>query len=351
MKLATISFTERSSKLNCLVSQALSQKGYDCDSYSTYNYANRYELKNLECSLEEWTGHMFEDKDGILFISSVERTVRITAPFTKGKTKDPAIVVMDEKGIFAIPLMSGRLGWADELTGILANLTGAIPVITTPADVNGRFAVEVFAKKNGMHISDMEYAKSILLDTLDEKQIGFYTDFPITGVIPEEISLWTPDKVFEGTNGICVSLGESKAHFKQTLYLIPKIVSIGIECKTGTAPDVIESRILEELEAAQVSAYAVKQIASIDRNADEAGILGFAEKHAVPFYTYSPEELRKAESAFTERKSVYPATDASDICRRSALLVSDNGRLIWSRSLKSDVAIALAVEEYDISFE
>ncbi len=61
---------------------------------------------------------------------------------------------------------------ANELAGMLANLTGAIPVITTATDVNGRFAVDVFAKKNKLHISSMEYAKEVTADILDEKPVG-----------------------------------------------------------------------------------------------------------------------------------------------------------------------------------
>lgn len=124
MRLAVISFTQHGSRLNQMVSQALSLQGYDCDSYAIKKYASMYGLKDLEKPLQEWTGEMFTDKDGILFIGAAGIAVRSIAPFVQSKTKDPAIVVMDEKGVFAISLMSGHLGGANELTGVLANLTG-----------------------------------------------------------------------------------------------------------------------------------------------------------------------------------------------------------------------------------
>ena len=159
MKLAIISFTDHGSRLNAAVGQALSLQGYDCSSYAAAKYAGKYGLQELSVPLKVWTGEMFEQMDAILFISASGIAVRSIAPYVQDKTKDPAIVVMDEKGVFAISLMSGHLGGANELTGVLANLTGAVPVITTATDVNGRFAVDVFAKKNHCAISDMKISK------------------------------------------------------------------------------------------------------------------------------------------------------------------------------------------------
>lgn len=351
MKLAIISFTERGSKLNSQIGRNLSQKGYDCHCFGTPKYAEKYGLEIYAPSLKEWTGRMFDEMEGILFISATGIAVRSIAPFVADKTKDPAIVVMDEKGVFAISLMSGHLGGANDLAGILANITGAIPVITTATDVNGRFAVDVFAKKNGMYISDMKYAKAISADVLDEKKIGFYTDFPIVGQVPQELELWKSDEVFEGTNGICVTIDEAKQYYKQTLMLIPRILTIGVGCKKETSFEKIEQRILEELEKLSLSIHAVKQLASIDLKAEEKGILSFAEKYQIPFYTYSAEELSAVEGDFTESSFVASVTGVSNVCERSAILASDGGTLLLKKSGKDGVTVAIALEEYDISFE
>ena len=83
------------------------------------------------------------------------------APFRKSKKTDPAVLVMDEAGTFCISLLSGHLGGANDLCRLLSEALGACPVITTATDVNRRFAVDVFAKKNGMEISDMQLAKEV----------------------------------------------------------------------------------------------------------------------------------------------------------------------------------------------
>jgi len=51
-------------------------------------------------------------------------------------------------GKFVISLLSGHLGGANELACLAADILQAIPVVTTATDLEGKFAVDVFAKKN-----------------------------------------------------------------------------------------------------------------------------------------------------------------------------------------------------------
>lgn len=350
MRLAVISFTQHGSRLNQMVSQALSLQGYDCDSYAIKKYASMYGLKDLEKPLQEWTGEMFTDKDGILFIGAAGIAVRSIAPFVQSKTKDPAIVVMDEKGVFAISLMSGHLGGANELTGVLANLTGAIPVITTATDVNGRLAVDVFARKNGLYISNMKYAKEISADVLDEKKIGMYSDYPVIGRIPEELQVWDPKEVFEGTNGICISVYDNREPYKQTLHLIPKILVAGVGCKKGTTADRIKEKIRKVLAQHHISEKSICMLASIDLKAEEAGLIQAARELDAEFVTYSAEELQKVKGDFTESAFVASVTGVSNVCERSAVLGSDYGVLLCPKTAEDGVTVALAVKEYMIDF-
>ena len=350
MRLAVISFTQHGSRLNEMVSRSLSLQGYDCDSYAIKKYAAGYGLKELEQPLRDWTGEMFQQMDGILFIGATGIAVRSIAPFVQSKTKDPAIVVMDEKGVFAISLMSGHLGGANELAGVLANLTGAIPVITTATDVNGRFAVDVFARKNGLYISSMKYAKEISADVLDEKKIGLYSDFPVIGKIPEELEVWDAENVFEGVNGICVSLYENKEPYKQTLHLIPKVLVVGVGCKKGTAAELILEKIEKVLKQYHISVKSICMLASIDLKAGEAGLIQTARDLDVEFRTYSAEELKKVKGDYTESAFVASVTGVPNVCERSAVLASDFGVLLCRKTAEDGVTVALAVKEYMIDF-
>lgn len=72
----------------------------------------------------------------LIFIMATGIVVRTIAPLIKDKRIDPAVVVLDEKGEYAISLLSGHLGGANRLAKEIANFLGARPVITTASDVD-----------------------------------------------------------------------------------------------------------------------------------------------------------------------------------------------------------------------
>ena len=212
-KLGIVSFTEHGSQLNERLREMLERSGYVCESYAAEKYAGKYHLFPLKVSAKAWTEKMFQSMDALLFIGACGIAVRSIAPYLQGKDKDPAVVVLDERGIFAISLLSGHLGGANELTAVLANLTGAIPVITTATDINGRFAVDVFAKKQNLWISDLKAAKAVSAAVLDEEPVGFFSEFPVTGEIPCELQRLADGERFEGNCGMVLSLNEEKNPF------------------------------------------------------------------------------------------------------------------------------------------
>lgn len=88
-------------------------------------------------SLAEWTGVQFVQSDALIFVGAAGIAVRAIAPHCKSKTTDPAVVVVDECGRFAVPILSGHLGGANDLARIIAAVCGAVPVITTATDAHG----------------------------------------------------------------------------------------------------------------------------------------------------------------------------------------------------------------------
>jgi len=72
----------------------------------------------------------------LVFIMATGIVVRTIAPLVKDKKTDPAVVVLDEKGRFAISLLSGHIGGANRLAKEIADFLGGEAVITTASDVN-----------------------------------------------------------------------------------------------------------------------------------------------------------------------------------------------------------------------
>ena len=115
-----------------------------------------------EGSLSLWAGRMFAEKRGMIFVSAAGIAVRAIAPWVRDKMTDPPVVSVDEATRFVIPLLSGHVGGANELARRIADGLGAVPVITTATDVNGKFAVDLFAAAYHMKIMDRKEAKKYI---------------------------------------------------------------------------------------------------------------------------------------------------------------------------------------------
>ncbi|MBR1693434.1 MAG: cobalamin biosynthesis protein [Lachnospiraceae bacterium] len=119
--------------------------------------------QSLTACVKEW----WDEVDAIVFLCAAGIAVRSIAPCIGHKSTDPAVVVIDETGTFCISLLSGHMGGGNELAMRLAGLLHAMPVITTATDREGKFAVDDFARKNHMVISDWKKAKDFAVHILN----------------------------------------------------------------------------------------------------------------------------------------------------------------------------------------
>ena len=76
------------------------------------------------------------------------------APYLKDKKVDPAVICIDDKGQFAISLLSGHVGRANEFTNLIANKLGAQAVITTASDVQNTLTVDILGRELGWRLED-----------------------------------------------------------------------------------------------------------------------------------------------------------------------------------------------------
>lgn len=85
-------------------------------------------------SVAELVGELFQNTDGMVFIGPCGVMVRALAPYLQSKHSDPPIVVVDVRGRYAVSLLSGHEGGANDLSVRVANILGAEPVITTTTE-------------------------------------------------------------------------------------------------------------------------------------------------------------------------------------------------------------------------
>ena len=300
---------------------------------------------SVEGKMEDFVRAHFTEYDVHLFICATGIAVRAIAPVLRHKSIDPAVIVMDDQARHCISLLSGHAGGANSYTHLLAAMTGADPVITTASDLEGKFAVDVFARENGLIVGNWKTAKFISVEILSGKQVGFLSDIPVSGSLPEGLVpyegqedmmyIHITDRKKEKGNDRCLKL------------FIPDLI-LGIGCRKETPQELIEEAVSAFLQEQEYDLRAVAGIASIDLKANEPGLLGFSEKHKIPFQTFSAEQLSSLEGDFSKSAFVENITGVSNVCERAA--VFGGGELVVHKTCYPQVTAALCRKPFSVSF-
>jgi len=337
-----ISYTARGRALAARAADILKSEGHGCRTFALPKFAQEGD-ETLTLSAADWAGQGFAQADALVFCCAAGIAVRAIAPHVRDKRTDPAVLVLDEGGTFVIPLLSGHLGGANALALDLADKLSATPVLTTATDVNGLFAVDVFAKGNDLYIEDMALAKAVSAALLAGEKVGFRADLSVEGALPRGLT--------EGDAplGIYVSAGTG-APFPRTLRLIPRRYVAGLGCRRGKSEGELEIFLLGNLEKNGVGLYELKALASIDLKRDEPGLTALADKLGLPFLTYSAEELKAVPGNFTPSAFVKEVTGVDSVCERAAVLASRGG-LAVKKIAENGMTFALAKKEEAIRFE
>ena len=188
MEIVILSFTDAGCQMACKVRENFIQSGYRVKVYTLTRFCRLYGFHAFPEDKKSWIGSLWGEK-ALFFIGAAGIAVRMIAPHVKDKFTDSPVLVMDEKGSYVIPLLSGHVGGAVELAKEIAEKINAQAVLTTATDVEQKFAVDVFAKSNGLVLTDRKKAKEISAVVLDGNKIGLYSVFPIEGKFPEELKL------------------------------------------------------------------------------------------------------------------------------------------------------------------
>ena len=347
MEIIIMAYTKQGGKLCAELKKCLSDRGYQSKGYLFHKYDN--EQLALFTEAEALIGAAFARRCAIIMICAVGIAVRKISGFVKSKVTDSPVVVIDDMGKFCIPLLSGHLGGANTLAKICAEITGGIPVITTATDLHDRFAVDVFAKNNGLYITDMDKAKQVSADLLDGKQIYLYAENVRLKNTPRDNAIIiTDDKEQAENGGIIISakiLGNSNA-----LQLIPKQITLGIGCRRGIPKEQIASAVNQVLSEHEIAFASIKQICSIDLKQNETGLINFCKENGLPFQTFDSDTLMNVSGTFDHSEFVNSVTGVDNVCERSAV-VGSGGMLFIKKTIKDHITVAAAVNMADIWFE
>ena len=345
---------------------------------------SKYLLDSIQISTSAWAGEKFSDSDALIFIGATGIAVRSIAPYVASKKSDPAVLVVDECGKFVISLLSGHLGGANELALKTAEILEAIPVVTTATDLHHRFAVDVFAKKNHLYLTEREAAKQISAAVLDGKQVGLWIgeglvfeqeDFQ-KSCLKELILCGSQEELYSFAEEhpviVITKTAEEGRQFVESLagslwgdvrknvcgcerkpcilLLYPINITAGVGCRKQISKELFENGLNDVLEGYGLEPTQLKQLASIDLKKEESAILAYAQKYKVPFATYPAEQLEKITEVSATSRFVKQVTGVDNVCERAARTADADGELLCPKCIREQMTVAMTETEVTLEF-
>ncbi|MFJ9149289.1 precorrin-3B C(17)-methyltransferase [Streptomyces sp. NPDC102270] len=219
----------------------------------------------------------FAECEQLVCFLATGAVVRLIAPLLGGKASDPGVVCVDEGGRFAVSLVGGHGGGANELAREVGELLGAEPVVTTATDAVGVPGLDTL----GLPVEGAVAAVSRAL--LDGEPVALHNEsrwplppLPVAG---------------EGAYGIRVTDRLVEPLPEREVVLRPPTLVVGVGASKGAPVEEVLELIEGSLREAGLSPKSIAHLATVDAKAQEPGIVAAAERLGVPLVTHSAEEL------------------------------------------------------------
>lgn len=317
-------------------------------------------------------GDLFPRYRGFVFIMAMGVVVRLIAPYVRDKRFDPAVVVVDERGRFAVSLLSGHLGGANELAKAVAGVAGGQAVITTATDVNGGPALDVLARDMGWGIEPARALPRVQAAIVNGDRVVIYSDLDEQYLRARLAGLLAPGETLPDNLDVCSlddygrDVAPGSARYGDvaarvlitgrnlavpgtpvTLFVRPRNIIAGVGCRRGVAAEAVREAVGLALARAGLTAASLGALASIDLKRGEAGLRSAARGLGVPLICVGRDEIARleAEGGFRSSPFVKAKTGVGCVCEPAAVLAGKNTGIVLGKTTFPEtpgVAVALA---------
>lgn len=229
---------------------------------------------------------------GCLFILTVGSVVRLIAPLLQDKYRDPAVVVVDESGRWAISLCGGHVGGADALARQVAAALGAEPILTSASEGLGIPPVDVLGHPYGWRRGSGDWngvaaaltrGEPVAVEQTCGTQLwrrAWPADHPLLTTAPDQAVAQ-------------IRIGEytTPCPHIPTVHWHPRVLWVGVGCERGTSRAWLEGSLRRLLQNQGLALEAVAGLATLELKRDEAGLLELAQAHGWPIQFFSAAAL------------------------------------------------------------
>ena len=125
-----------------------------------------------------------------------------------------------------------------------------------------------------------------------------------------------------------------------------KDLIVGVGCRRGATAEAIVAAVVETLSAAGCELARVRQLASVEIKADEAGLIEAARRLGLPLRLIASDEIRATCYAFETSKLAQEKVDLPAVAEPAARLAGRRTRLLVPKRILHGVTVAVARENW-----
>lgn len=325
---------------------------------------------------------LFTENRRLILFMPVGVAVRLLAPVMQHKHTDPAVVCVDDAGRFAVSLLSGHIGGGDALTGEVAAILGATPVITSASHALDTLAVDLLGLDFGWKIEAAdETITRVSAAVVNGEPVGVYQDagqrnwWPANQPWPANLTVYpTLESLSQSPSAaylvitdrwlpapepgviewdIEVRGSESNPQRPRNMVVYrPRTLIAGIGCRRGVCIDYLFEFVGNTFHRFGLWEDSIAAIATADLKADEPGILELAAEYEVPLQTYSAEQLNQVfadlpNAGLNQSAAAHRLLGLWGVAEPAALLAAGSAELVLPRQKTDRATLAVARIPYE----
>jgi cobalt-precorrin 5A hydrolase/precorrin-3B C17-methyltransferase len=286
--------------------------------------ARRLPFEHVHGSAASAVRERWGSVDGFVLFFATGAAVRIVAPLLNDKSRDPAVVCVDEGGRHAVALVGGHAGGANALARQVGGLLDVEPVLTTATDSTGRIALDTLP--GFVATGDVAAVTAAMLDGRAPR-ISNEQGWPL----PAGVSYGdAPERI--------VVTDRRRPPAPGVVTLHPPSLVAGVGASTGAPEHAISDLLDAALDGAGLARASVAEIATLDRKTTEPGLQALG----LPLRGFSADALH-AMPVPTPSAVVADAVGTPSVAEAAALLSAGPGaELVVPKRANAVATVAIA---------